>query len=153
MSSVPVFAPGGYRYVKAVFQYSGGVAAEPGYELERARFMRPLPIEEAFGAVEAHLKGLGRPTTAFAQCELRSPAPFTDQGFYDFNKIYVTTLARWGIYKEGDPMMNPVARTNVCPMYDKPASPSMHAFSYTVPAPHAKRGSFVLVGGGDARES
>ena len=152
MSDVPVFAPGGYRYVKAVFQYSGGVAAEPGFEIERARFMRPLPIAEAFPAVEAHLKTLGRPVTAFAQCELRSPAPFTDQGFYDFNKVYVTTLARWGIYKEGDPLMNPVARTNVCPMYDKPAGPSMYAFSYTVPAAGAKRGTFVLAGGGDAIE-
>ena len=153
MSDVPVFAPGNYRYVKAVFQYSGGVAAEPGYEIERARFFKPLPVAEAYAAVEAHLKAIGRPTTAFAQCELRSPEPFTDQGFYDFNKVYVQTLARWGIYKDGDPLMNPVARTNVCPMYDKPASPSMYAFSYTVPAPNAKRGTFVLAGGGDAKES
>lgn len=153
MSDVPVFAPGGYRYVKAVFQYSGGVAAEPGFEMERARFMKPLPLAEGFAAIEAHLKAIGRPTTAFAQCELRSPAPFTDQGFYDFNKVYVGTLARWGIYKEGDPLMNPVARTNVCPMYDKPAEPSLYAFSYTVPAPADARKTFVLAGGGDAKES
>lgn len=153
MSDVPVFTPGGYRYVKAVFQYSGGVAAEPGFEMERARFLKPLPLVEGFAAVEAHLKALGRPSTAFAQCELRSPAPFTDQGFYEFNKVYVTTLERWGIYKDGDPLMNPVARTNVCPMYDKPAVPSLYAFSYTVPAPNAKRGTFVLAGGGDAKES
>ena len=153
MSDVPVFAPGSYRYVKAVFQYSGGVAAEPGYEIERARFLKPLPLTEAFVAVEAHLNALGRPTQAFAQCELRSPAPFTDQGFYEFNRVYVATLARWGIYKEGDPLMNPVARTNVCPMYDQPTSPSMYAFCYTVPAANARRGTFVLAGGGDARES
>ncbi|MBK8065094.1 MAG: hypothetical protein IPK29_14415 [Betaproteobacteria bacterium] len=152
MPAVPVFAPGGYRYVRAVFQYSGGVAAEPGYEIERARFLKPLPLAEAFAAVEAHLKAIGRPTTAFAQCELRSPEPFTDQGFFDFNKVYVGTLARWGIYKDGDPLMNPVARTNVGPEYDKPAGPSMFAFSYTVPAPNARRGTFVLAGGGDARE-
>ena len=153
MSDVLVFAPGGYRYIRAVFQYSGGVAAEPGYEIERARFMRPLPLAEAFVAVEAHLTALGRLSTAFAACELRSPAPFTDQGFYDFNKLYVTTLARWGIYSEGDPLLNPVARTNVCPMYNKPAGPSMYAFSYTVPAPHSRRETFVIAGGGDARES
>src|SRR5204863_1386554 len=64
-----------------------------------------------------------------------------------------STLARWGIYNEGDPLLNPVARTNVCPMYDKPAGPSMYAFSYTVPAPHSSRGTFVISGGGDARES
>jgi len=32
MSDVVVFKPGGYRYLKAVFQYSSGVAAEPGFE-------------------------------------------------------------------------------------------------------------------------
>src|SRR5471030_2703235 len=99
MENVVVFAPGGYRYISAVFQYSGGVAAEPGYEIERARLARPLALADAFAAVEAHLKSCGRPTTAFAACELRSPAPFTDQGFYDFNKTYVTTLERWGIYQ------------------------------------------------------
>lgn len=152
LPAVPVFAPGAYRYVRAVFQYSGGVAAEPGHQIERARFLKPLPLADGFAAVEAHLKAIGRPSTAFAQCELRSPAPFTDQGFYDFNKVYVGTLARWGIYKEGDPLMNPVARTNVCPVYDVPAETMLFAFSYTVPAPGAKRGGFTLAGGGDARE-
>ena len=73
MAEVPVFDAGGYRYIKAVFQYSGGVAAEPGYEIERARFAKPLPLGDAFAAVEGHLKSIGRPNTAFAACELRSP--------------------------------------------------------------------------------
>jgi hypothetical protein len=149
MAQIGVFAAGGYRYIKAVFQYSGGIAAEPGFEVERARFARPLPMADAYAAVEAHLKAIGRPTQAFAQCELRSPAPFTDQGFIDFNRVYVKTLERWGIYKDED---NPVARTNVCPIYDKPAEPSMYAFSYTVPAKDAKRRSFMIAGGGDAGE-
>ena len=153
MAEVPVFQAGGYRYIKAVFQYSGGVAAEPGYEIERARFAKPLPLGDAFAAVEGYLKSLGRPNTAFAACELRSPAPFTDQGFYDFNRAYVITLERWGIYKGGDSPVNPVARTNVCPMYDQPAEPMMHAFSYTVPTRgRNERGSFITAGGGESRE-
>ena len=148
MSEVPVFAAGGYRYIKAVFQYSGGVAAQPGYEIERARFARPLALGAAFAAVEAHLKSCGRPNTAFAACELRSPAQFTEQGFYDFNKAYVATLERWGIYQGGDNPVNPVARTNVVPMYDPPAQPVMHAFSYTVPAKGRNAGRNV---GGNER--
>lgn len=148
MTDSVVFGPGGYRYLPAVFQYSAGVAAEPGFELERARFLKPLPIREAFSAIEAHLAAIGRPTTAFAQCELRSPAPFTDQGFIEFNKLYVTTLERWGIYKDG---VNPVARTNVCPMYRPPTEVSLLAFTYTVPAAGARRATFALSGGGDAR--
>jgi hypothetical protein len=147
MSKVIVFAPGGYRYISAVFQYSSGVAAEPGFELVRARLATPLPIAEGFAAVEAHLKAVGRPTTAFAACELRSPAPFTEQGFIDFNRHYVQTLERWGIYKNE---INPVARTNVCPEFDKPPSPSLYAFTYSVPST-SKRGSFILAGGGEAR--
>lgn len=153
MAELPVFEAGAYRYIKGAFQYSGGVAAQPGHEIERARFARPLPLREAYSAVEAHLKALGRQTTAFAACELRSPEPFTEQGFIDFNKVYVTTLERWGIYKGGDQPVNPVARTNVCPMYDKPAEPQMYAFSYTVPAKggNAARGSFITSGSGDSR--
>jgi hypothetical protein len=148
MSQVIVFREGGYRYIKAVFQYSSGVAAEPGFEMERARLARPLPLAAGFAAVEAHLAALGRPSTAFAACELRSAAPFSEQGFHDFNRAYVQTLARWGIYRDE---VNPVARTNVCPEYDKPAEPVLYAFSYTVPAPGTKRGSFIIAGGGEAR--
>jgi hypothetical protein len=148
MSDVVVFREGGYRFFKAVFQYSSGVAAEHGFEIERVRLLKPLPLTEGFAAIEAHLKGLGRPNTAFAACELRSAVPFTEQGFHDFNREYVKTLARWGIYRDE---INPVARTNVCPEYDKPAEPSLYAFSYTVPAPNAKRGSFIIAGGGEMR--
>lgn len=151
MSTVGVFAPGGYRYIPAVFQYSSGIAAEPGFEIERARFARALPLAQGFAAVEAYLDSIGRPVTAFAACELRSPAPFTEQGFYDFNKAYVVTLERWGIYTGGERFVNPVARTNVCPMYNAPAEPVMFAFSYTVPARSpAARASFILAGGGEA---
>ena len=148
MSEPVVFTPGGYRYLPAVFQYSGGVAAEAGYEIERARFLRPVALNDAFAAVESHLQTIGRPTTAFAQCELRSPAPFSDQGFIDFNTEYVQTLERWGIYKDG---VNPVARTNVCPAFNVPAEPAMLAFSYTVPVGRNRRATFALSGGGDAR--
>jgi hypothetical protein len=148
--NVPVFAAGNYRFIKAVFQYSGGVAAEPGYEIERARFAVPLPLADAYAAVEAHLKALGRPTTAFAACELRTPEQFTEQGFIDFNRIYVKTLERWGIYRDGAEPVNPVARTNVCPVHDKPDEAVMYAFSYTVPAPRTHP-TFILSGGGEAR--
>ena len=104
MADVPVFAAGGYRYIKGVFQYSGGVAAEPGYEIELVRFLRPLPLAEGLAAAEAHLKSIARPAAAFAACELRSPAPFTEQGFRAFNEIYVVTLQKWGIF---DGKVNP----------------------------------------------
>jgi hypothetical protein len=121
MSAAIAFAPGGYRYMPGVFQYSGGVAAEPGWRLERVRFARPLPLEEGFARIAAMLAAAGRPTTAFAACELHSPAPFTESGFKAFNELYCGTLARWGIYRDG---INPVARSNTCPAIDPPATPA-----------------------------
>lgn len=147
MADVIVFKEGGYRYIKAGFQFSSGVAAEAGFEVERARLARPLPLAAGFAAVEAHLSALGRPATAFAACELRSAEPFTEQGFNDFNRQYVKTLARWGIFRND---INPVARTNVCPQYDKPREPVLYAFSYTVPARSAHR-SFIIAGGAEVR--
>ena len=147
MPDVIVFKEGGYRYIRAGFQFSSGVAAEAGFEIERARLARPLPLAAGFAAVEAHLAALGRPSTAFAACELRSAEPFTEQGFEDFNRVYVKTLARWGIFRNE---VNPVARTNVCPQYDKPREPALYAFSYTVPA-RSRRGSFIVAGGAEAR--
>jgi hypothetical protein len=145
LADVPVFAPGGYRYLKAGFQFSGGVAAQDGFLIERARLRRPLPLAEGYAAIEAHLRALGRPTTAFAACELRSAEPFTEQGFETFNREYVKTLARWGVYRDG---VNPVARTNVCPQFDKPAEPCLYAFSYTVPG---DAGGFIIAGGAEVR--
>ena len=148
MSDVPSFTAGGYRYIKSVFQYSAGVAAEAGFEIHRVRLARVLPLAEGFRAVEQHLDALGRPTTALCACELRSPQPFSEQGFVDFNREYARTLERWGLYKDG---VNPVARTNVCPRDGAPSTPSLYAFSYTVPMSGAGR-SFIVSGSGEAAE-
>ena len=47
------------------------------------------------------IKAAGRPLTAFGACELRSPAPFTDEGFGVFNREYIATLTGWNIYRDG----------------------------------------------------
>ncbi len=148
--STSVFAAGGYRYIPAVFQYSGGVAAEPGYRIERVRFRQPVALAAGFRRIAAIIKDAGRPLAAFCACELRSPAPFTEAGFIAFNQVYVGTLAEWGVYDPAS-RRNPVARSNVCPEVHKPAEPSFHAFCYTV-ADAAAAPSFVVAGSGEAPE-
>src|SRR5947207_9286521 len=145
MPEVQPFAAGNYRFLTHAFQYSGGVAADPGYAIERARFVRPLPLAQGFDAIEAYLARHGRSPTAFCACELRSPGQFSEQGFIDFNRHYVQRLEKWGIFRND---INPVARSNVCPEIDPPAEPSFYAFSYTVPGP----GGFVVAGSGEAQE-
>jgi hypothetical protein len=149
MPTVQPFTPGGYRFITHAFQYSGGVAAEPGFRIERARFARPVPLAQGFDAIEAHISRLGRPPTAFCACELRSPAQFTEAGFVAFNRHYVQRLESWGIFRDD---VNPVARSNVCPEIDPPATPSFYAFSYTVPSDGDAAPSFVCAGSGEARE-
>jgi hypothetical protein len=143
-----VFAAGGYRYIPAVFQYSGGVAAEPTFEIVRVRFHRPVSLAQGFARAQQAIREAGRPLTAFCACELRSPAPFTESGFRAFNEVYAGTLRRWGVMA-GD--TNPVARSNVCPQIDPPAEPSFHAFCFTV-AREAALPTFVVAGSGEAVE-
>lgn len=143
-----VFEPGGYRYIPSLFQYSAGVAALPGFEIVRIRFRTPLVLAQGFADAERIMREAGRPPTAFCACELRSPEPFTDQGFRSFNESYVRTLQKWGIY---DGRRNPVARSNVCPAIDPPAEPVFHAFSFTLPA-RDPLPTFVIAGSAEARE-
>lgn len=151
MSGTVVFEPGNYRYIPAVFQYSGGAAAEPGYAIERVAFRQLVPLAEGFQRVEAYLKSVGRPLTAFCACELRSPKQFSEAGFIAFNQHYCATLDRWGIY-EPEAKRNPVARSNVCPLIDAPSGPGFCAFSYTVPASGPACPTFVISGSGEAPE-
>jgi hypothetical protein len=148
MADAVEFSTGGFRFLPSVFQYSGGVAALPGYAIERVRFAAPVPLARGFERIERFIPEAGRPLTAFCACELRSPAPFTEQGFRAFNEVYVVTLEKWGLF---DGKVNPVARSNVCPEISPPPEPSFHAFSFTMRVPLAAP-SFVIAGGAEARE-
>jgi hypothetical protein len=144
------FSAGGYRFIHGVFQYSAGVAAQPGYRIVRVRFHRPVPLAEGFRRIEAILTAAGQPPAAFCACELRSPKPFTEAGFRAFNEVYVVTLKAWGII-EGE--RNPIARSNVCPAVDPPGEPSFHAFSYTVPVTGDEAlPTFVISGSAESAE-
>ena len=138
----------GYRFMPGVSQYSAGVAALPGFAIERVRFAKPVPLRQGFERIAHVLNDAGRPLTAFAACELRSPAPFTEAGFVSFNEEYIGILKSWGLMPNG---MNPVARSNVCPKIAPPPEPSFYAFSYTVSAANAPE-SFVVAGSGEAPE-
>jgi hypothetical protein len=150
MGSTAVRHPGGYRFIPGVFQYSAGVAAEPGYQIERARFERPVPLAEGFRAVQAHLRRRERPFAALCACELRSPAPFSEEGFEHFNRQYAAPLQEAGLFM-GE--VNPIARTNVCPEMGAPEVPSFYAFSYTVPVGSDDTfPTFVIAGSAEAPE-
>lgn len=148
MAQILDFPDGGYRFIRGVFPYSAGVAAQPGMAIERVRLRSMLPLAQGFAAIAAHLAASGRPRSALCACELRSPAQFTDEGFAAFNARYVATLTDWGLFRDG---VNPVARSNLAPAVRAPAEPVLHAFSYTVPRAGAAP-DFVIAGSGEVPE-
>jgi len=144
------FTPGNYRYLPSVFQYSAGVAALPGYRIERVMFRNPVPLKAGFAQIAQMIQAARRPLTAFCACELRSPAPFDDAGFKAFNEVYVGTLTDWGIYN-AETKANPVARSNVCPEIGGPPEPSFHAFSFVAEGDSGAP-QFVISGSAEARD-
>lgn len=148
MTTAIPFEPGGYDYAPGVFQYSAGVRAAAGHRLVRVRFARVVPMAEGWRRIAAFLADRGRPLTAFCACELRSPAPFTEDAFRTFNRAYAGVLTAWGIMRDA---VNPIARSNVCPEIDPPAEPGFHAFCYTE-AGDAGAPSFMIAGSGEVPE-
>jgi len=146
MSALRALADGGYDFLEGVFPYSQGVIAREGYALERVQFARVLPLAEGFAAIAAHLEALGRPQTALCAAELRSPRPFSFDGFGAFNRGYVDVLTAWGLVRDG---LNPVARSNVAPEVSPPAEPGFHAFCCTVPATARAPRDYVVAGSGE----
>jgi hypothetical protein len=140
---------GSYRFLPGIAPYSGGVASAPGFEIVHATLHRPLPYHRGFDRIEQHLADQGRPRHALCGVELRSPRPFTFDGFAEFNAGYARILEGWGLFVGG---VNPVARTNVAPEVDPPAEPTLYGFSYTRPCPQSAPPTFVVAGAGELPE-
>jgi hypothetical protein len=139
---------GNYSFLRGIAPYSAGVIADAGYEIEHVRFLQPVPLTKGFEAVKGRLGAVGRPVHALCGMELRSPKPFTFQGFADFNAGYIQVLKDWGIISDG---VNPIARTNVALEIAGPPDPALYGFSYTVKAT-ASRKTFVVAGAGELPE-
>jgi hypothetical protein len=139
---------GQYRFLPGIAPYSSGVVAMPGHEVVHATLRAPVPWREGFALIDGHLRAERRPRAALCAIALRSPKPFTFEGFAEFNAGYQAQLEAWGLLIDG---ANPIARTNVAPLVGAPAEPSLYAFAYTMP--HATpRPTFVVAGSGEVVE-
>lgn len=144
------FNEGNYEFLSGSATFSSGARAMPGYAMVRASFFRVLPLAQAFAAMQQHLAGLGRPMTAVAGIELRSPKPFSFAGFGGFNKNYVDLLKQYGLQTADG--KGTAARSNLAPepLSIAPSEPGVLAFCYTVPSKTA-RPQFVAAGSGELR--
>lgn len=140
---------GGYRFLPGIAPYSCGVVAGPGHEIAHVTLERPVPYERGLDLIRARLGDEERPVTALCGIELRSPRPFTFEGFAAFNAAYARILEGWGVFVRG---VNPVARTNVAPEVGPPAEPALYGYSYARPCDPSLRPTFVVAGAGELPE-
>jgi hypothetical protein len=139
---------GDYRYMPGIRAFSCGTVARSGHEIVRVTLAALLPWRDGFARIERHLREVKRPRSALCGIELRSPAPFTFDGFGTFNEGYRKLLAEWGILVGDD---NPIPRTNVAPVAAAPSEPSLYAFSYTQPGATPEP-TFIVAGAGELRD-
>ena len=139
---------GDYRFLPGISAFSSGTVAQPGHEIVHVTLAAPVPWRAGFTRIERHLREQGRPRTALCGIELRSPAPFTFDGFAKFNDGYRSLLGEWEILVGED---NPIPRTNVAPVVAAPAEPSLYAFSYTAPGA-TPLPTFIVAGAGELKD-
>src|SRR5438094_850281 len=139
---------GGYRFLPGIAPFSSCAVASSGYQVVHATLRAPLPWRDGFALIDRHLHAEGRPRAALCAIELRSPAPFSFEGFDAFNAGYRALLTDWKLLVDGE---NPIARTNVAPVVGAPTEPSLYGFGYTIPG-GTPRPTFIVAGAGEMRE-
>ncbi|HAM73366.1 MAG TPA: hypothetical protein DCM86_17165 [Verrucomicrobiales bacterium] len=141
---------GHYRFLEGIDPYSCGVVADPGHEIVRVPLRAWMPWRQGFEFVDRFLARAGVGRASLCAMELRSPRPFSMEGFIDYNRGYCGVLEEWGLLPGG---INPVARTNVAPLQGPPPGVSLHAFSFVRPSatPDGPTG-FIVAGAGELRE-
>ena len=140
---------GNYRFLPGIAPYSCGVVSVPDFEIVHVTLRVPVPYLDGFEVIEQHLVAEGRSKQSLCAIELRSPRPFSFEGFAEFNRKYASILEGWGLFVDG---MNPVARTNVAPVVDPPSEPMLYGFSYSRPCHLSASPTFVVAGAGELPE-
>ena len=140
---------GHYRFLPGIAPYSCGVIADPGHEIVHVTLRMPQPWRNGFELVDRFLTDQGRHRTDLCAMELRSPRPFSMEGFIEFNWSYCEVLEEWGVFVDG---ANPIARTNVCPISLDSSQPVLQAFSFVRPNPAIQQQTFVVAGAGELVE-
>lgn len=141
---------GRYSFLRGIGPYSAGVVTHEFAAIEHVRLPRDpaFTLGQAFEFIDAWLRVAGQSRTALCAIALRSPAPFTFEGFDRFNAEYVDILKSWDLFVDG---VNPIARTNVAPAVDPPEEPTVYSFAHTAPSAAGPR-SFVVAGAGELPE-
>ncbi|MFH1568262.1 MAG: RidA family protein [Gemmatimonadota bacterium] len=140
---------GHYHFLRGIEPYSAGAIADPGYEIVHVTLREPVEWRKGFDRIDAHLAQAERDRHALCGVELRSPRPRSMAEFIDFNRSYCRHLDGWDLQVDG---LNPVARTNVAPLYSPPETTVLHGFCYTSACGRQADPTLVVAGAGELRD-
>ncbi len=140
---------GHYQFLPGIAPYSCGVIADPGHEVVHVTLQVPQHWRVGLDQVDRFLRDHGRQRAELCAIELRSPQPFTMELFVKFNRGYCAILEEWGVFVDG---VNPIARTNVCPIALDSLEPVLHAFSFVRPSAASEQRTFIVAGAGELAE-
>ena len=113
---------GSYRFLPAISAYSAGFAASEGYEITALRLLNCPTLASGLERIDQEIERRGLPASALAGLQLRSPGSFSFEAFGKFNDEYRQLLINRGLIIDG---VNPISRTNVIPIHQKPVAPSI----------------------------
>ncbi len=137
---------GSYRFLPAITAYSAGFAASEGYEITALRLLDCPTLSVGLERIDQEIQRRGLPTSALAGLQLRSPGAFSFEAFAKFNDEYRQLLISRGLIIDG---VNPISRTNVIPIHQKPAAPSIAVAFIVHPSQGQGGNDFVVAGAGE----
>ena len=132
-----------FRFLPALSAYSAGFAASDGYEITALRLLDCPTLSTGLERIDQEINRLGLPASALAGLQLRSPGVFSFEEFGKFNDEYRHLLIDRGLIIDG---INPISRTNVIPIHQKPAAPSI-AVAFIVHPSQGQGGSDYVIAG------
>ena len=147
MTLQPVLHPNGsFSFLPAITAYSAGFAASDGYEITTFRLLDCPTLAIGFERIDVEIKRRGLPSSALAGLQLRSPGAFSFEEFTKFNDDYRQLLIKRGLIIDG---VNPISRTNVIPIHQEPAVPTIAVAFIVNPAKGRGGSDFVVAGAGE----
>jgi hypothetical protein len=134
-------ARGNFHFTKGSPFYANAVLADPGFEIVRVTFEKPLPLNAGFDAIRRELENCGRPIQALCGMELRAQDPYPNRpSFMEFNSRYVDRLKSLDLLVDG---LVTVTRANLAVHDRSVREQCVYAFLYTVPS-KTNRQTFAL---------
>ena len=123
---------GNFHFTKGSPFYASAVLADPGFEIVRAIFEKPVPLNAGFDSDPARTPKLWKALAGAVRHGIAGAAPYPNRpSFMDFNSNYVDRLKSLDLLVDG---LVPITRANLAVNDRSVSEQCVYAFLYTVPS-------------------